>query len=275
MDSYSSENRNNRIIAPSIRSKSCCSFCKQSGHNITRCNSDRLLEFEIMCATEVRSFESQYDFKIWLNQNYINNKIILKAFAIRKMNVNSKTSIDDCINKISDYIFKTYKNFTNIQQEDTIDFEEDINDLQDDLIRFLDEIRNRRQREMPQEFYENPNFEQSALREYNIALSLQDIFFQVRESHNDNKNINIITKLLINEDEEINEICKCNICWDEKEIKNFVKLGCNHEFCKDCVINTLKIDQMNNPCCALCRKEITSINSRIEIIHNEISELIL
>lgn len=275
MDNFSSENRNNIVVLPTNRSKSCCSFCKQRGHNITRCNSDRLLEFEVTCSAEVRNFESQNDFKNWLYQNYINSPNILKAFAIRKFHINLRTSVEHCIYLISGYIFTNYKNFA----QGNYDEEEEISELETDLIRFLDVIR-RRQRDFPQEFYENPGSEQALIREYNIASALQNFFFQNRERNNVNRKLNIITNLVINknveseENNKNNEICECNICLDEKEIINFVKLGCTHEFCKDCAIKTLKTDQRDNPCCALCRTEIKSINSRIESVHNELSEVI-
>jgi hypothetical protein len=271
MDNFSSENRNNIFVLPQNISNKCCSFCKQRGHNITRCNSDRLLEFEVICSTEVRIFESQYDFKNWLYQNYINSPNILKAFAIRKFHINLRTSVDHCIDIISGYIFANYA-----QEND----EEDISELETDLIRFLDEIRTRSQRDFPQEFYENPGSEQALMREYNIASALQNFFVQNRERNNVNRKLNIITNLVINENDESEEnyknkeICECNICLDEKEIINFVKLGCTHEFCKDCVIKTLKTDQRDNPCCALCRTEIKSIDSRIESVHNELSKVI-
>ena len=261
MDNFSSENRNNIVVLPQNRSNKCCSFCKQRGHNITRCNSDRLLEFEVICSTEVRNFESQDDFKNWLYQNYINSPNILKAFAIRKFHINLRTSVKHCIDIISEYIFANYA-----QEND----EEDISELETDLIRFLDVIR-RRQRDFPQEFYENPGSEQALMREYNIASALQIFFVQNRERNNVNRKLNITTNLVIDKN---NEICECNICLDEKEIINFVKLGCTHEFCKDCVIKTLKTDQRDNPCCALCRTEIKSIDSRIESVHNELSEVI-
>jgi hypothetical protein len=277
MDNFSSENRNNIVVLPQNISNNCCSFCKQRGHNITRCNSDRLLEFEVTCSAEVRNFESQNDFKNWLYQNYINSHHILKAFAIRKFHINLRTSVEHCIYLISEYIFTNYKNFAHENYND----DEDLNELETDLIRFLDEIRTRRQREFPQEFYENPGFEQALMREYYIASALQNFFVQNRERNNVNRKLNITTNLVINKNEKNDEndkndkICECNICLDEKEIINFVKLGCKHEFCKDCVIKTLKTDQRDNPRCALCRTEIKSIDSRIESVHNEISELIL
>ena len=87
-------------------------------------------------------------------------------------------------------------------------------------------------------------------------------------------NYNVIE--IKNEKEDINEICECSICYDEKELKNFVKLGCNHEFCKDCLITTMKTSEINgnNLSCALCRTEVKSVKSRTEQVYTEMSELI-
>ena len=76
-----------------------------------------------------------------------------------------------------------------------------------------------------------------------------------------------------NENEDICQLCECSICYDEKELQNFVKLGCNHEFCKDCVINTIKTSN-NKVCCAFCRSEVTEIESRTNEVKNEIDNYI-
>jgi hypothetical protein len=54
---------------------------------------------------------------------------------------------------------------------------------------------------------------------------------------------------------ELEEL-ECNICMDDKEY--FVKLDCNHKFCRDCLI---KLDD-----CAFCKKMIDKVyNSSILI----------
>ena len=59
-----------------------------------------------------------------------------------------------------------------------------------------------------------------------------------------------------------------------EELNNFVKLGCNHDFCKDCVISTMKTNHSTNLCCALCRAEVKSIESRTIETKNEIDNYI-
>ena len=111
-ESFSGENRNISIMQnPVLRQRTqCCSLCRQPGHNITTCNSDRLLDFEIICAETVRNFDNTDDFKNWLLQNYINDQLLLKAFAIRKYRVTTRCNLDQYIHYITEYIFRTYKN---------------------------------------------------------------------------------------------------------------------------------------------------------------------
>ena len=85
INTMDAENRNNiQFVAPMrIIVSRCCSFCHQPGHNVSRCNSDRLLEFEIICANQVRDMTKQ-EFKIWITNNYINEQLVLKSLGFLK-----------------------------------------------------------------------------------------------------------------------------------------------------------------------------------------------
>ena len=120
--SFSAENRSAiqmQMPNQSLRQRTqCCSLCRQRGHNITTCNSDRLLEFEVICADAVRNFENTDDFKNWLMHNYINDQLLLKAFVIRKYRISTRCNLEQYIHVITEYIFRTYKNTP--QQQQTI-----------------------------------------------------------------------------------------------------------------------------------------------------------
>ena len=77
-----------------------------------------------------------------------------------------------------------------------------------------------------------------------------------------------------NEDEHLENNCSCSICWDEKELINFVRLDCKHEFCKDCIIATTAHNNGKVPCCALCRAEVRTLVSRTDGIQTEIARVI-
>ena len=70
------------------------------------------------------------------------------------------------------------------------------------------------------------------------------------------------------------EKCECNICYDEYEKEDFVKLDCGHEFCKDCVKKSLQNEIKENLYCSFCRFEIKNIQLRKESIKDEFDELI-
>ncbi len=89
-----------------------------------------------------------------------------------------------------------------------------------------------------------------------------------------NRKFNIKTK--ISEDQDnLEDKCECNICYEEREKKTFVKLDCGHEFCKDCIRQSLQNEQRQIPCCAFCRADITNIELKLESVKNEFNNLII
>lgn len=84
----------------------------------------------------------------------------------------------------------------------------------------------------------------------------------------------IHSRVETNADEELDNNCSCSICWDEKELINFVRLDCKHEFCKDCIVATTTHNNGKVPCCALCRAEVKTVISRTDEIQREILRVI-
>lgn len=283
-----SQHRSQRII--NQRYVRRCSFCRSPGHNITTCNSDRVTEFEVICASEVRNINNKDEFKNWLNTNYSETPMLLKTFVIKKFGLTTRVNISRCIDMITDYIFRTYKNNTRIHTlEQTL-----MNDLRDlhntdsensenDVINFLTQLRNVNYREEREPLHEIPNIERMIMRELFLHILNNRLVNQAeQESENIKFNINLIHK---NENKNENENdtntnvlennMMCNICWDEKEQNQFIKFGCNHEFCKDCVIASFRGEQRNHPCCALCRSKITTLTYTNEDIRTELDEFII
>lgn len=247
-----SENRSANIMTfvPFRRRLQCCSFCRERGHNITTCNSDRLSEFENTCSIQVRNMTSQYDFKNWIMQNYRHDQLLLKTFAIRKFCITSRASVYYCIDLITDYMYRNYRS-NPITQDET-----------DNLVNILYNLRT------PQQNINNNYQHTDSIRLLQILYSIilpNRILEPIRHS--------IISSYTNDENENIQLSCECNICWEQKEVKNFVKLDCNHEFCKDCLVKSLKADQRATPCCALCRAEIYTLKSRTIEINNELNSI--
>lgn len=249
---------------PSIRRHNCCSFCRQPGHNVTTCNSSRLREFEAICATKALQTNTPDDFKNWLSQNYMEQQQLLKAFSQKKFRVTRIISIENCIDLITDYIFIRYKN-TN-ESGEIIEFadiiEEDLITLF--MIQMLSSVR--QEDRIISENQQIRSMETMLMREMNDSTMAGLNHTSTRE-YNRNFQINSIFNENKNKDE--NKICECSICYDEKELHKFVKFGCNHEFCNDCVINTMKTSNNNKLYCALCRTEVREIKSRTEEVKSE------
>jgi hypothetical protein len=269
-DNLSAEHRGMfNVLPPSMRRQQCCSFCRQSGHNLTTCNSNRLREFEVICSTQALQTNTQDEFKNWLSQNYMSEQLLLKTFAIKKFRVTTRTSVEICINLIAEYIFRTYKN-TN----EAVEIVEHEIEFENDLMTFIQELSAVREEEIQEnriisEFEQLRAMENMLMREMFIAMMTRIINRTLRDD--DVRKFKIVSA--VNECENTGQKCECNICYDEKELNNFVKLGCNHEFCKDCVIETMKTSN-NKLCCAFCRTEITEIESRTAEIKSEIDNYI-
>jgi hypothetical protein len=260
-ENLNAENRGLILGAPPlIRRQPCCLFCRQMGHNIRRCNSDRLRDFELNCANMIAN-NSLNEFKNWLGTH---NELLLRAFAIRKFRtVTNRTSISDCINLIYTYTHRNYVYRTRLEPEQ---------DFENDLMGFIQELATPRQ-DIPNEI---PEIEE--VRAMESILMREMLFGMVTRMYRNyiSGKLNILSSVVNDENEDIHKQCECSICYDEKQIKNFVKLGCNHEFCKDCFISTIKISQKNGNdlSCALCRAEVKSIKSRTNQIHSEMSYFI-
>jgi len=290
--SLSAENRNSNPMPLVLRQRvQCCSLCRQRGHNITTCNSDRLLEFEVICADAVRNFENTDDFKNWLIQNYINDQLLLKAFAIRKYRLTTRCNLEQYIHFITEYIFRTYKNtpqtltqpatihqpVTLIQPAATLTplNSELVNHYETEFTNLLITIRNRNV--IREQILDQQIAEADMMRTYISYLSYLGSLivrdeYQIQMPQNQRRTPNLTLTVETDLEENLDENCQCSICWDDKERRQFVKLDCSHEFCKDCMKKT--IETRTNLCCALCRSELRTIRLRSPEVHAELSEVV-
>ena len=140
IDNLNAEHRGQfNILLQLIRRQQGCSFCMRIGHNITTCNSDRLREFEAICSNQVLQTNTQDDFKNWLFQNYMSEQLLIKTFAIRNFRVTSRTSIEICINLVTEYIFRRYKN--TLGENDLLHIQELLAERQEQENRRISEIQ--------------------------------------------------------------------------------------------------------------------------------------
>ena len=255
----------NHFLTNQIRRFQCCSFCRQQGHNITTCrisitnNISSYREFEVICARQVMMTNTKDEFKDWLIEKYSQEQELLIGFT----NYKFRYRFMNPVNAITEYIFNTYKDQSTIYHDD-------------DFIMFLRNL-GRREIEIFQEIQEEEvrSMEGILLRDMFVSLaSFLPSFI------NDNNKFDILLSVEDNEDNKKHDkfkTCECSICFDEKEFKKFVKLGCNHEFCKDCIINTMKTIQSSKSelCCPLCRSVVKKIISIENSVNNEFIEFIV
>jgi len=90
------------------------------------------------------------------------------------------------------------------------------------------------------------------------------------------RKFNISAQLIIEDIKDIKDSEECAICYESKTNEKMIKLNCNHEFCGSCIIQTMNnTSQYKQPCCAFCRKTMTSFVIRNEEDFNIIQERIL
>lgn len=98
--------------------------------------------------------------------------------------------------------------------------------------------------------------------------------FDIKIDINNEENINNEEDDIDNEDNDKNNLCECNICYESTEKYKFIKLNCNHSFCKDCLKKSLQNETRDIPCCAYCRANIDTIILNKEEYKEEFADII-
>jgi len=74
-------------------------------------------------------------------------------------------------------------------------------------------------------------------------------------------------------DEELAAVSCCPICYEDVKLEDTVLLNCNHQFCGECLVQTLtKHGKSSNPCCALCREPMTTFTAKKEETYEQLAE---
>ena len=104
---------NNRRAALPRRSLTC-SFCFAQGHNINNCDDNRLINIENECMQQKQLYAVSDNyivmFRNWLCNKVIDNAMLVKAFAVRKCGARIRSNIDECIEKIVNYVYQDTHN---------------------------------------------------------------------------------------------------------------------------------------------------------------------
>lgn len=267
----SAENRS------SINFQRCCSFCRRTGHRITNCNDERLDDFERRCIDSLNDNQfNEISFRNYLLDQAIIDPQLLKAFAIKKCGLSTRHQINTYIENIINY----FRPFMSERQNAGIASHEQVQQsVQNQSIAIMSQTSLLRSmfNLLSTSISTNDNERTNAIEQIRAYMLFIEAIREIGEYDEDKLNdrkFNINTNV-IEFDEITDEKCDCDICYENCSKKDFIKLNCNHEFCKECIKNSLKNERKDIPCCAVCRTQIVSFGIRDEIIKNEFTELII
>ena len=241
---FNAENRNANMY---VR---CCSFCRRPGHNITRCDSPAIRNFErkifnymtINMNVDILDDTHRRELRQYLLNESLSDSNLVRAFAISRCGASTRSDIVNCIDLIMRYFIPQDGN---VNQEET-------------------------QHQTDSPARRRPGF----LGRDNRSLLYAVMFIEmIRAMSESNRKFDINTNVL-QDPANLEEKCECGICYEECANKNIVKLNCGHEFCKDCIKQTLQNERKLTPCCAYCRTDITNFELKLESVKNEFNDLI-
>ena len=263
---FNAENRNANMATR------CCSFCRRAGHNITRCDSQAIRIFErnalnymnFNMSVEIMRDRQRSDFRNYLLNEALTDSNLVRAFAISRCGASTRSNLASCIDLIIQY-FMPEDEYININFENTQEAQPA-------------EPAPRTNLRVGRRFgLGRGELERGGLEAESILYAM--MFIEMIRSINGSSETNIDRKFYIKtkiseNQEDLEEKCECNICYDMHEKQKFIKLDCGHEFCKDCIKQSLQNERRETPCCAFCRADIKNLELRLESIKNGFDKLI-
>lgn len=240
----------------------CCSFCRRPGHNINRCNSEPIRIFERNTIYYINF--NRDNLRHYLMNEALTDPNLIRAFAISRCGANTRSNIATCIDLIIQYFMPQIQNIeTNNQNIEEAQAAEEAH-LAVPVLPYFRQGRRFGLLMTP-----------SAIETESLlyAMMFVEIIRTIDESTSLNTKFNIKTKISEKQD-DLKEEWECNICYDIHYKKQFIKLDCGHEFCKDCIIQSLQNERRRTPCCAFCRADIKNFELKDDSYKNEFDELI-
>ena len=180
-------------------------------------------------------------FKTWL---FGQDHHLIKSFAMRFCGAYSRNNLEICVQKIINLIWGVHNDMFGVMHYYTPFSTVSIMDISDDSFNYLD----------------------LELVEFLAGLRNN------REEINENRKFEIKTILCVKpEESEVEE--DCNICYEKTKNCNMVTLNCQHNFCGNCVSQTLKkCNKIKFPNCAMCRTKIENVIVKDEEVLNILKE---
>lgn len=252
----------------------CCSLCKQSGHNIRKCNDIRIVQTWKTILTHVDLLlgihVTMEDLALVKDYLYVLDRPLLRAIGCQIVKTNMRDSIETHIEKLSYHIMEIVESVAFMPTGErnrflhwvdpekynfyTLDSNED------------DEIN----------FWENQDEEVIE----NINVNLDSEFMVFEEPVEPFHPVIEPTILCLETAEELSQMIECAICYDESKKIDMVITNCGHEFCYSCICKHAdsKISQASCPMCrsTIFSLEVKEIQKYDEIVekYNEVSSIL-
>jgi hypothetical protein len=279
-----------------------CFYCQSETHTLGYCDDNRLYIFEVACATTIQETPNLIQFKHWLEETYSEEERLLRAFAIIKGLATPETPLADCVDLIVDFCDITYLNDyrSNMRENritnmiNTISRRNPSMEIQDvdgiesivveEFMRFVTVSLLAR---------DNPLILSSGIEgrvtghyintpqhtRANIKVTVKTVKTveeheeptktgggtSVSDSTSASDSISVSDSTSVTK--SIEPAVYCCICMEEHAESTFVKLNCDHEYCKSCLMESLK--KKTN--CPLCRENILTIETKQQEICDEIT----
>jgi len=251
-----------------------CGYCKVLGHQISRCTSEMGMHVYNNIKSRAIDYlttntQSTIHFRALLFYDHLENSYSLKElrFVTAKLMIGAYgTKPMLAARIIHDYFFK---DILLRQNQVILSFNDRVN--LDEYMKFWKDI------EIGVE-YHIAEAELNAYFDFLDSLEIIDDYIADDNTDTFISKFQILVSMKMNElnnTKEKVETFECVICMeDECDESDKVDIDCNHSFCKDCVVRVMNVSQYNHkhPCCALCRKEYSTIYVRnkdiMEIINS-------
>lgn len=282
-----------------------CSFCASTEHDIRLCNSPLINDIDRRLSEGFYAITQQGEL-LRTREEDIKERFIVWAtdlFHLKDLRVFVVTTVGSPTSgynkrQYAEEVWNVYKTLTStiVEEEQMAVEEEQVVEEENDEITWSidttprrhsdiemmplpsirmsrsDRVRERRARDV-MNYIPSPEFV-SFVRNLMTELDAEADFIPFSETNN---KYNIaLTKL---EEEEKVDGCECAICLnDEISSSDIVRLNCEHQFCGDCVISTLKTHKKSSefePRCALCRTDISEIKTNNVDVQAKIQEYCL
>ena len=206
-----------------------CSYCRETGHNISNCNHHSLIQFDSICLFKKSEINDPLRFAHWLGLTSIesiNGNTLVKAYGISKHGCILRDNMHVIIEKITNKLYNLVEN------------------IDEDYVR-LPEMENSSATSI---------FNQMISFNLMTSLLLSPRSVAAAQIHPEEE---IVIKLIYDETVHKNvDSIECSICYETKNAAEMVQLNCNHSFCKCCTKQVVE----TKPSCPYCRTKIDKIS---------------